>query len=708
MKRLVKIVLGLVVAIVLLLLLAGLLLPLIYDKEDLKTAIVSEVQRQTGRELSIAGELGFSVFPWLAVEVSDVTLGNAPGFGEQPQAQIGRARAGVALVPLFRKQISVDEITLEGLNLHLEVNEKGQNNWDDLASGDDTATPATDTGPFSSKRVAGLNIRDAHLEYMDRRAGTHYRLSDFSMQTGALGTGEAVPLELTALLEDVAADARTQVELSAIAAMDLESERYSFSDFELALGLAAAQQSHTVRILAPRVEMDLAAQTLQLPAYTLELANVRASGGLSATNIVDDPAFEGTLNIDEFSPVKLMQALEIEAPATADPNVMQRAAASTRLAGDGKQLGLSDFTLELDQSLLTGSMSVRDFDHPKVGFNLDVDDIDLDRYMAPADTQQTDEDVAIPGQELRGQQVQGQLRAGVLRMAGLTFNEAEVGLTIRDGSLRLHPLTAGFYGGKYSGDVTIDSSGVVPVINIDEKIDSITFQRLVADLVESEALSGTALGFARLKGRGQTGSEVVGSLQGDLGLTLTEGALEGINIWYEIRRGLALYKGLPAPEPEPKRTVFSRMNLAATVDEGVVNASELIGELPFLTVRGNGKVDLGRSDVDLALVAEVRSSPELARDPLSSELSGRKLPFRVSGPLDAPSLSLDWSALLKDKATDLLMEKLGLGEGDKSVDEPADPSDESQDESSLEETAKGALFDLLGGKDKDKDKDGGG
>lgn len=708
MKRLLKILLGLIVAVALLLLLAGLLLPVIYDKEDLKAAIASEVNRQTGRELIIDGELDFSVFPWLAVEVSDLSLGNAPGFGEQPQVQIGRARAGVALAPLFRKQISVDEITLDGLNLQLAVNENGQNNWDDLATGGDTAAPATDPGLFSSKRIAGLNIRDARVEYMDRKAGTHYRLTDFSLQTGALGGSEAVPFELNTLLEDVTADARAQVELAALAAMDLEAERYSFSDFELAVALAAAQRSQTVRILAPQVEMDMAAQTLQLPAYTLELADVRASGGLSARNIVDNPAFEGTLDVAEFSPVKLMQALEMAAPVTADPEVLKRAAISTRLAGDGNRLTLDGFTLELDQSLLTGSMSVRDFDHPKIGFDLGVDEIDLDRYLAPAEAQSTDEDVAMPGQELRGQEAQGQLRADVLRMAGLTFNSAEVGLAIRDGKLRLHPLTAGFYGGRYSGDVAIDSTGDIPVITLDEKIDSITFQRLIADLVESESLSGTALGFARLNGRGRTGSEVLGSLQGDLGLTLTEGALEGINIWYEIRRGLALYKGLPAPEPEPKRTVFSRMKMAATVDNGVMNTSELFGELPFLTVRGNGSVDFAQSVVDLGLVAEVRSSPELARDPLGSELRGKRLPFRMSGPLDAPTLSLDWEALLKGEATDLLMEKLGLGKDDSPADDSADPSEESPDKPSLEETAKGALFDLLGGKDKDKDKDDGG
>ena len=81
MKRIFKILLGLLAAVVVLLALAAVVLPLIYDKDDLKQAIAAQVQKQTGRELRIDGELEFSVFPWLAVDVDDLSLGNAKGFG---------------------------------------------------------------------------------------------------------------------------------------------------------------------------------------------------------------------------------------------------------------------------------------------------------------------------------------------------------------------------------------------------------------------------------------------------------------------------------------------------------------------------------------------------------------------------------------------------------------------------------------------------
>jgi len=708
MRRIFKILLGLTGAAIVLLVLAAVLLPLIYDKDDLKQAIAGEVYQQTGRELSIDGALDFSFFPWLALEVSELSLGNAEGFGDQPFARISQARVGVALMPLLRKQIAVDEITLNGLELDLVVNARGDNNWADLSGSNEAeTTPSSEAGSslFSSQRIAGLNIREARIDFQDQQAGSHYRLSGFSMQTGALGEGKPVPLELTTLLEDLTSGSRMAVELATTAAIDLQAEQYTFDGFELVLTAGTADSSASdqlIRIRAPRISADLVAQTLQIEAFEAELAGLRADGALSATKILDDPAFSGTFKATEFSPTRLMQELQMDVPSTKNPDALSRAVVSTAFSGNGSHLKLHDFELELDWSHFTGELSVQNFARPKIDFELAVDEIDLDRYLEPASDASAQENVAIPREELQGEEINGQLSVGKLTLAGLDFSDARIGISIRDGKLRVKPLTANFYGGTYSGDITLDSSGAIPELSLNERIDSVTFQRLVSDLVESEALSGIALGHLRVTGSGTSSNELLRSLNGDLGLTLTEGALEGINIWYEIRRGMALYKGLAAPPAEPNRTVFSRMQLAATVENGVVSTRELLGELPFLTVRGSGTVDLVQSLVDLELLAAVRNVPELASDPLGAELSGKSLPFKVSGSLDDPSVSVDIEALMKSEATEMLLDKLGFPpagdsqEGADGVQEPVSTEDQ------LKKAAEGALFDLLRGKDKDK------
>ena len=186
-----------------------------------------------------------------------------------------------------------------------------------------------------------------------------------------------------------------------------------------------------------------------------------------------------------------MQALSIEAPKTADPDVLKHAQLTATLKGSSTELTLSDVQLALDQSNFGGELSIRNFDKPAIRFDFDVDAIDIDRYLEPVD-ETAQSDVAMPKEELQDVDLEGTLRVGALQLAGLDLSDAVVGLKVSNGKLRLNPLTAGFYDGKYSGNITLDSSGATPVLSLDETLDAITFKRMMADLADNENLSGVA------------------------------------------------------------------------------------------------------------------------------------------------------------------------------------------------------------------------
>ena len=728
MKKLFGILIGVIAAIVLVLVLAGIVLPMIYDKEDLKSAISAQVQEHTGRQLRIDGDLDFSVFPWLAIEVNQLSLGNAPGFGEKPFAEVGRARVGVALIPLFRQQLAADEVLLEGVHLFLEVDAKGQSNWADLAADKAPSEQSTESGEglFSNGRIAGLKVREAQVDFHDAQAGTHYRMERFKLETGALGDGRPVDVALAMALEDVGSGWRADLESSAVAKLDFAQNRHDLEKFELELALVPGDggRAQTLIMQAPALRADLGAQTLDIEAFTFSLGSVRGSGALEGRGILDHPAVSGAIEVEEFSPTRLLQDMGQQIPVTADPNVLQKARLSASFAGGGDQLELADFDMELDQSNFAGEMRLANFDQPSITFDFEVDTIDIDRYLEPApENAAAEEALAIPSEELRGQDVQGTLRVGALRLAGLDFTDAVVGLKLAQGRLRVDPLAADFYGGRYSGDITLDGSGATPTLTLDQKIDAVTLRNLIAAASNTESLSGMAVGQVSLTGRGATSSEMLKSLQGNVALNLSDGALEGINLWYEIRRGLALFKGQPPPAPEPNRTVFTRMQFEAAVQDGVINSRQLLGELPFLTLSGTGSIDLGKSAVDMSMVANVRNIPELSNDPLSAELRGKQLPFRITGSLEDPGVAVDWAALLKGEATNMLMDKLGLapaspaagltsGKTTASGSEPADAAEKLTPKQQAKEQAKGLLRGLLGPKKpdpkEDEDSDDGG
>ncbi|MCG7953882.1 MAG: AsmA family protein, partial [Candidatus Thiodiazotropha endolucinida] len=67
-------VLGWLVGMVVVLVIAAIILiPMFVDPNDHKDRIVAEVKRATGRDLTINGDIGLSVFPRLALELNGLT-----------------------------------------------------------------------------------------------------------------------------------------------------------------------------------------------------------------------------------------------------------------------------------------------------------------------------------------------------------------------------------------------------------------------------------------------------------------------------------------------------------------------------------------------------------------------------------------------------------------------------------------------------------
>ena len=126
LKKLLYVVLGVVVLVAV----AVVAFVVLFDPNDYRDRVSAEVKRATGRDLVIEGDLGLSVFPWLAIDVGKTRLGNAPGFGDEPFASFERARLSVRLLPmLLHREVSVGTASLDSLHLNLEVAKNGRSNW---------------------------------------------------------------------------------------------------------------------------------------------------------------------------------------------------------------------------------------------------------------------------------------------------------------------------------------------------------------------------------------------------------------------------------------------------------------------------------------------------------------------------------------------------------------------------------------------------
>jgi AsmA protein len=266
--------------------------------------------------------------------------------------------------------------------------------------------------------------------------------------------------------------------------------------------------------------------------------------------------------------------------------------------------------------------------------------------------------LTLPIIGLGDRHVDGRIDIGRLHTAGLNLDQMVIGVTARDGVTRFDPFTANVLGGKYAGTVEIDERGAEPVLEFDQQIVDIPFAELAAALFDHGELSGTASGGFLGAGTGVSVADVLSSLDGALFLELDEGALEGTDLWYEIRSAVAVVRGKPGPKENLGRTVFTRLGMTAEITDGLLRSEDLALQMPFLNVEGEGDLNLATQLVDFGLQATIRDTPEVAADPLGSELAGTTVPLRIRGPVDKPEVELDVENLLRGEATRRILERL--------------------------------------------------
>ena len=170
MGKLLKIILWLVVSLVVLVAIAVVVLPMVVDPNDYKEEIATAVAEQTGRTLTIEGDIDLSVFPWLGLDIGPTQFSNATGFDEPAMARMETVQVRVKLLPLLRKQLEVDKVHLSGLQLYLAKDKNGQTNWADLTGATETkdkdkaataAAPDSKGGGLERLSIGGIEITDA-------------------------------------------------------------------------------------------------------------------------------------------------------------------------------------------------------------------------------------------------------------------------------------------------------------------------------------------------------------------------------------------------------------------------------------------------------------------------------------------------------------------------------------------------------------------
>lgn len=700
--RILKLIAWIIGGLIALMVVAAVLIVVFVDPNDYRDDIERAVENQTGRDLALTGDLKLHVFPWIAVQMGAASLGEAKGFGTEPFVSIKEAQVSVRFWPLLRGQVEAGKVRLVGARIRLITDAQGKNNYDDL--GRRPNEPEQPTGPITLPTLSGVEIVDATIVQENRQTGARRVLSQFNLETGRIAAGDPFDLE-TDFNYQHSADLNVASKIKATITADPKAQLYSLEKADVALALKGptypaegmpvtitadkmradlGKGQHTledfalttrykakdaktdglpIEIKANALTADLRAQTLKLSDLAMRVADAQLKGNVQGQEIIDAPHLTGTLQLPQTSLKSLLAQAGIALPPTRDPKAYERLSFEGAVDVTRTSATIDKAVLKLDDTTARGSLGIADFAAKALRFDLAVDRIDADRYRAPeppkTEKKSTDSKAAapsnpapIPVELLRALNLRGNLKVGEAKFAGMKFSDLQLGVNARDGELQLQPLAAKMYDGSYQGVVTVNATGDVARLGMEQRVQGVNFAPLLKDGFDTTRISGKGNATLKVTAAGRTTDALVKTLNGTMDFAVADGALEGADLWYEIRRARAVFKREAIPERAgPPRTQFDALKGTGVFKNGVMSNDDLDVSAQYLKVKGAGTVDLPASALNYRLVAQVlRIPPEGADTTQMKELVDAEIPVTVTGALSDPKVRPDIQGYLTGKA----------------------------------------------------------
>ncbi len=657
MKKVIK--WGLIVCASLVVLVIAVLLiaPAFIDIRDYKPELEKKVADATGRPFSVGDDLSLSLFPWAGISFSDLSLGNTPGFSEKELVTVKSFEVRVKLLPLISKDIQVKRFILNEPKITLVKNKNGQVNWAQPAGTKEKA-PAEKTTTASKAPVAeaGLPIKDLTV-------------GEFSIKNGSI------------LWIDHTTDTRKQITAVNLSLQEVSLERPVKLSFSAMLDNQPLSVDGTVGPVGK--DFKQATIPLDLDVKALKQLILQLNGNIQ--NPASKPGIDMAVEIKEFSPRQLMAALDQKFPvATSDPKALDRVALKANLKGDASEVSVTNGILNLDESTLKFSLNASDFSRPNLAFNLNLDQINVDRYLPPKSeekpaAEKPTEKKPTDFAPLRKLILDGRIQIGQLVANKAKIQDLLLQIKAKNGIFNLDPLKLAMYQGNVSGKGNFNVQTDTPKSSLSLNVNNVQAGPLLKDVLEKDILEGVTTAQLNLDMSGDDAATIKKTLNGDGQVRFNDGAIVGIDLAGMVRNVKAAF-GLEQKPAQRPRTDFAELNAPFSIKKGLVHTPQTHLKSPLIRVIAAGDANLVKETLDFRVEPKVVATIKGQGD--AEQRSGFMVPVLVSGTFSKPKFAPDLAGVAKKQLEEKI---LGTDKGQNLLDKKG-----------LEESAKGVLKGILG------------
>lgn len=685
------------------------------DPNSFKPQIVKLVQEKKQRTLSIDGDIKLKLFPKLGVDLGKTRLSEHKS--TQEFAALESVKLFVAWLPLLKKELVVDKISVDGVRANLIRHADGSTNIDDLLSKEESEQVKFD--------IEGVKIKHGALSFDDRMAKRKLGIAEFEMESGRLKDNTHTDIELDFKVTGDHPSMAARVKVKSGLLFALEEKHYALDDLNLKLSGEAVGIKNLELSAKGDIDAQLKAQVFSLKDVKLDLKGNRAAdkldialnapkliltpskaeaskltleakieqanGKLTATLTLPDLAgntkqfnvsqlsldidgkqgdnsikgkltspLAGSLDAQTFNLAKLAANLDVANPKLPKGG-MKLALSGDARADLAKQQVTANLNTKLDDSTIQAKLGMKQFANPHFNFDIAIDQMDLDRYLPPKGKQEKSQpESPIDLSALKSLNASGSVRIGQLKVANVKSSNVRLDLKAGAGRVEANPLSANLYQGAMKGAFSATTTAS-PKIAVQQNLTGISIGPLLKDLAEKDLLDGRGNVSLNVTTQGATAGAMKKALNGSAAVNLQDGAIKGINIASTLRSAKAKLGMQSDSQTQAasatEKTDFSELKASFAINNGVAHNDDLSAKSPLLRLTGNGDINIGAGSMDYVAKATVVGSLEGQGGKEISQLKGVTVPVRITGPFDALKYKVDVGALSTESAKAKLEEK---------------------------------------------------
>lgn len=210
-----------------------------------------------------------------------------------------------------------------------------------------------------------------------------------------------------------------------------------------------------------------------------------------------------------------------------------------QIKADGEKLALNGLHVKLDDSTIKGSLGISQFANPLYTFNIDIDQLDVDKYVTADNTSASKEpsktsDKPLDLSALKALNADGSLRIGSLKYGKTKASNIRIDLKADGQKLNLNPLAAKVDDSQINANIGI-SRFQNPIFSFNVDIDKLDADRYIvkSDQPAAKTSGDTPIDLSALKKLNASGEAKIGWLK------LANVKTQNVNIGLKAADGLA-------------------------------------------------------------------------------------------------------------------------------------------------------------------------